>query len=71
MAKIKKQLEDCSYRLCPLGTGAPFCAYTALKAGTLADMRLQDFPICQPNRCVLTEDEREQEKRFSDILHRK
>lgn len=48
MGKInyKKDMDDCSYRIFPLGKGLPLCLYNVVKAGK-RDVKIQDLSMCK------------------------
>lgn len=53
MKKSKELEPDCSYVLYPLGKGLPFCSYEIIKEHRLAEVKLSDFPPCDPKHCPM------------------
>lgn len=51
MSKITKYASECAYAIHPLGLGLPLCTFGKATAHELAEVKLQDFPVCEKKRC--------------------
>ena len=59
MAKINKPMEECYYRIFPLGKGLPLCLYQVAKDKKLDGVKLRDLPMCKyKNYCPKAEDKK-------------